>query len=266
MPVRVLWAIAALLAAGVTALLVVDRHGPRDDVSAYIAVVNDTTKSFVSEYAAVRGAYASFSVDPRRARRQLPRLRAASAKLTALRVRVQRIAAPPAARRLRQRLLAYFRQQEAVARELVQINVYSTELARARGPLLAASTRLRQGLRDGRTPAAQADALAGYGRAVDRHVAALRSIEPPPIFAGSLRAQIARLRASSRALDGLRAALLANDRAAVDRAVAELRRAGLASPVSERRAILSYNRHVNRIAALAAAVERERRRLEGELG
>jgi hypothetical protein len=265
--VLVLWTIAALLAAGLTAALLIPRgNTTRSGVAAYIDKVNATGRAFAGDYRGVSKAYQAFTLAPQRSSNQLARLRAAAAKLTKLRVELAAIPAPPAAHGLRKRLIAFYRQQEAVGYELVGITDYVPRLTAAERSLGPASTRMRKALASGRTPAKQAAALGTYGQAVAATVTTLRAIHPPPLFAASHRAQIASLRHSARALANLQHALLTHSRAKVKAAVAALQVAPTAKAATSRAAVLAYNRHVARIHALGAAVERERLRLNRVLG
>jgi hypothetical protein len=264
--VAVLWVLAALVAAGLAAALLVSRGGSaRSGVTAYIAAVNESGRTFARDYRSVSEAYRTFTLAPQRAARQLPRLRAASRRLTRLRIELQRIPAPPAARVLRGRLIAFYRQEEAVAAELVGMTAYVPQLTSAERPLAAASARMRAALAGGKTPEQQAAALGAYVGALTAARRAVRAIDPPPLFAGSHRAQAAHLDASIRSIDGLRRALLTHSRSKVKAAVAGLQTAGVRSPVLLRGPIAAYNRHVRELRRLGAAVERERVRLNGTL-
>ncbi|HEY6053459.1 MAG TPA: hypothetical protein VIU86_05980 [Gaiellaceae bacterium] len=262
----VLWLVVALLAAGITAATMWPRHGKRDDVTAYIRQVNGVSRSFSGRYKAVDKAFRTFSFAPAQSARQLPRVRAAARELTRLRRRIEAVPAPPAAATLRRRLIAFFRQQEAVGWELVAVSGYVPRLAAVERPLAPASTRMRAALKKGSTAKSQAAALRSYADVVDGAAETLSAIHAPPLFATSQSRQVSRLRGSAAAVRRLAAAIAGNDRKAVQKAIDELARTPTASSAAAATAVAAYNRRVDRIRVLARSVELERRRLGEKLG
>jgi len=228
--------------------------------------VNTTGRTFAGDYKGVARAYQLFTLAPDKSAQSLKRLQAAARKLTTLRIELQQIPAPKPARRLRTRLIAFYRQQEAVGYELVGITRYVPELTAAERSLAPASAKMRTTLASATTPEKQAAALAAYGQAVSGTAARLRRIKPPPLFAASHRAQIASLRHSVAALGALQQALRTHDRARVQKAVNGLQSLGSAKTATSRTAVAAYNRHVVQIRRLGAAVEKERLRLNRVLG
>ena len=176
--------------------------------------------------------------------------------------------APEDARVLRARLLAFLRQQESVAQELVAVATYLPELGRAEAPLRAASTRLRTRLAASSTPEAQGAAVQQYAGDLRRVAKSLEQMDPPRLLAPSHGAYIRQLRAYAASSEALQRAIDANDQAAVDAAVGRMETAA-SSPSgtirAQRAAIKEYNQRVVRIRTLGAALEKERRRLEQEL-
>ena len=261
-----LWVVAALAAAALVAALLLSHGSSRKDVTNYIERVNAAGRTFAQSYRGVSNAYRSFTLAPQHSAQQLPRLREAARRLTQLRIELERIPAPPAAQRLRSRLIAFYRQQEAVGRELVGIAAYVPRLLAAERRLGPASTRMRAALAAARTPEQQATALRAYGVALAGAVRSVQAIEPPPLFAASHSAQIGHLERSTRAVVKLQHALLSHSRARVQAAVVGLQSVNGATSGASRAAVAAYNRHVARIRTLGIAVERERRRLEFTLG
>jgi hypothetical protein len=256
-----------VFAAVLTAALLL-RGGPRDDVSEYIQDVNEAQRPFTTRYGSVNRVYEQFSLSPETAAQQLPQLRAALRTLTALRVRIERLDAPTEAETLRVRLIAFFRQQETVAKELVSVAAYLPKLRDAEQPLTAVNRRLRTGLRASSTDA-QAEAVGAYAVELVRAARALAAIDAPRLLNASHDAYIAQLRSYAAASRALRRAIRDGDQAGVDAAAARLRAASTARPGSERAqrdAILAFNERVSRIQRLAGQVERERRRLDEEVG
>ena len=263
--VLALWALAALLAAALTAVLLL-RDSPSDDVSAYIEEVNATQQTFAIRYGSVDRAYREFRLAPAEMEEQLPRLREAARTLADLRARVAAVEAPPEARTLRERLLAFLRQQELVAEELVTVAEYLPKLGASERPVAVASGRLRTALRTAETPDEQASALARYGTTLIRTAKQLEAIEPPPLLAPAHRSYVRQLRAYGRSALALQSGVRARDQAAVDAATRSLDAATASgSQKAQREAIKAYNGRIREIARLGAALERERLRLERDL-
>lgn len=259
--------VAALLAAIVTAALFFQRS-ERDDVTAYIEEVNEVQQASAVRYGAVDRVYREFRLSPAAAAEQLPELRSAARTLTALRVRVDRVEAPEDAETLRLRVIAFFRQQETIAKELVAVAEYLPKLSAAERPLADINRRLRQALARSSSLDTQADAVGAYAVRLSRVARALEALEPPPLLAASHGAYVNQLRSYAAASQALQRAVRDNDQAAVDAAVARLRVASVAPPAAakaQREAIVAFNKRVSRIAALGLAVERERRRLDEQL-
>jgi hypothetical protein len=264
--VLALWGVVALVAAVLVVVLLHDRKGgPRADVSSYIRQVNATSTAFSKNYRTVEKAYSSFALAPQKAAAQEPQLRTAAADLTRLRAGIERVPAPKAAATLRLRLIAFFRQQEAVARELLGVSVYLPRLDAAERGLAPAGARMRVALKAGGKPSEQADALDAYASALDGAAGAVAALEPPQLFRATQALQLQRLRRAARLVRRLAHALSANDRPALEAAGKALGKPAAASDAA-RTAILSYNKRVEKIHRLAAEVVLERRRLDEQLG
>ena len=259
--------IAALLAAGVTAALMY-RGGPRDDVSAYIEEVNEAQEDFSVRYGSIDRTFREFQLSPATAEKQLPKLEEAARMMTALRVKVEALEAPDEAQTLRSRLLAFFRQEEAVANELVEVATYLPSLREAEAPLGAASRRLRARLADAGSIQAQGEAVKGYAGELRAVADTLDAIEAPPLLEPSHRAYVTQLRAYARSSEALQRGIRDNDQEAVNAAVRRMQQAASAPRATfraQRAAIIAYNARVKKIQTLGAALERERLRLEREL-
>ena len=264
-----MWAIAAVFAAGITAALFLrDRDTERDHVAAYIEQVNTTQGRFATRYGSVNRTLQDFKLSAAAAEAQLPQLRTAARTLTDLRLSVERVQAPPEARPLRRRMLAFLRQPESVARELVAVALYLPKLRAAEAPLAAASKRLRTRLAAASEPLDQGVAVREYAADLRRVAKSLDAIDAPPLLAPSHAAYIHQLRAYAASSEALQRGIRANDQAAVDAAVARMETAATAPSGSVRAqatAIKAYNARVVRIRTLGVALERERRRLERDL-
>lgn len=260
-----LWVFVALLAAAVTIAAMWPRTQPRDHVNAYIRQVNAASRSFGSRYKTIEKTFRTLSFAPAGAARQLPQVRASAQQLTLLRRRVEAISPPRQAARLRQRLVAFLRQQEAVAWELESVSVYLPKVTATERPLAPASARMRAALATGKTGTVQGKALRAYAASIDAVAAKLRLLHAPPLFAGTQRLQLANLQRTSGISRRLAAALGHNDRSAVKKAVDELGRTPSGGAAIARAAVKDYDRRVARIRALGHAVEVERQRLAESL-
>jgi hypothetical protein len=264
----VLWIVAALFASALTAALLLQR-GERDDVSAYIQDVSDTQRSFALELGNINRAYEQFQLSPAAVAAQLPRLREAARTMTSLRTRVEQIRAPAQAAELRRRVIAYFRQQERVAWELVTVTAFLPELVAAEKPLTAANAALRKGLQGAGSAPEQAAALRQYARKLEAVAASLRATDAPPLLAPAQRERSRQIDVYASSSRRLASAVASGDRTAFDAANAQLATASSRPSAvlrAQQAAITAYNKRVSRIKELAVAVEQERQRLDRELG
>ncbi|MEP7335258.1 MAG: hypothetical protein ABI717_05695 [Actinomycetota bacterium] len=259
--------IAALLAAGVTAALLY-RGGPRDDVSAYIEQVNESQRAFSTRYGSIDRTFREFRLSSEAAEKQLPQLQEAARTMTQVRLKIERLDAPKEAVTLRSRLLAFLRQEEAVANELVDVARYMPKLRDAEAPLAAASRRLRAALRGGASIEAQGAAVKRYAAELRAVAAKLDEVAAPPLLEPSRRSYAVQLREYASASEALQRGIRTNDQLAVDNAVRRMQQAASSPPGTfraQQEAIKAYNERVKKIRALAVAVEKERQRLEREL-
>jgi hypothetical protein len=257
-----LWGVVTLIGVVLIILLMHEPKAPRNDVAAYITRLNTLSLSFAHDYKSIETAYRTFALAPKQPAIQEKRLKAAAAQLTALRVEIAHIQAPPQARVLKQRLIAFFRQQEAVSRELIGVSTYIPRLVAAERVLAPAGQKMGAALKTGASAAKQAAALGVYATALEHAADSIAAIKPPRLFRTSHADQVRRLRRSSLLTRRLSVALAANDKPALERAVKQLGAGSSASTGAARTAILSYNARVGKIRRLAASVERERSRLD----
>lgn len=263
-----LWVVAGLFAASLTAVLLL-RRDERDEVSAYIRQVNDEQQSFAVRFGSINQAYEQFRLSPSSVREQLPRLLRAARLLTSTRRDVAAIAPPTAAQGLRRRLIELLSAQEAVAYELVGVVAYLPKLEAAERPVARANARLAASLRGAETVEEQGVAVGRYARTLRLTADRLETIDPPPLLAPSHRAYVAQLRRYGRSATSLQRAVASGDNDAIAAAGTKLREASAApsgTSRAQRRAIQAYNERIAAIRSLANAVERERLRLDAELG
>lgn len=262
---RALWVVAALIAAALTGVWFIPHHTARDSVTEYIKRANATGTAFAKQYKDVSTAYRFFKVAPSAQAERAARLRLAAQHLTDLRVRLEQIPAPPEARTLRLRLVAFYRKQEQVAHEVLEITTYFPKLLTAEAPLRAAATQMRTSLAKVKKPKAQAAVLTVYAAAIGQTIDRIRATHAPALLAAAERAEAERLTKTKDAVRGVAAALRAHNRVALKKAVASLAVSNTAASAAARAAIVSYDKHIAEIRTLAARVEKERLRLERTL-
>lgn len=253
-----------MLAAALTGLWLIPHDSTRDKVAQYIEQANETGRQFAAQYSGVEAAYRTFATSPGK-RPSTAKLRVAAKRLTELRIELAAIPAPPKAQTLRRRLIAFYRGQEKVAYELVGVTEYFPKLVTAEQPLKGAADTMRKGVGAAHTPTAQAAALGTYAASIERTAAHIEALDQPALFTQARRLEVARLRKTERSIRDVRAALLANDRTALNIAVRKLSVSNNASALATRAAVVAYNKHVSQISKLGAAVELERRRLDRTL-
>ena len=239
-----------------------------DEVAAYIDEVNAAQQQFSVRYGTIDRTFREFRLSSEAAADDLPKLEEAAQTLTELRLRIERIEAPEQAETLRSRLLAFFRQQEAVANELVDVATYLPKLRQAEAPLAAAGRRLRAALGTGPSTEAQGEAVKRYAVELRAVAESLGDVAAPPLLEPSRRAYVSQLRAYASSSEALQRGIRDNDQVAVDRAVRRMQQAASAPPGTfraQRAAIKAYNERVRKVRTLAVALERERQRLEREL-
>jgi hypothetical protein len=244
------------------------RGGSHDEVAAYIDEVNAAQQEFSVRYGSIDRTFREFRISSDAGEQDLPKLEEAAQTLTEVRLRVERIDAPEQAQALRSRLVAYFRQQEAVANELVDVVAYLPKLRRAEAPLTAGSRRLRAALASSPSTEAQGEAVKRYASELRAVANSLDDVAAPPLLEPSRHAYVSQLRAYASSSEALQRGIRDRDQAAVDRAVRRMQLAAEAPPGTfraQRAAIIAYNERVKRINALGLALERERQRLEREL-
>jgi len=234
-------------------------------VNDYVAQVNAASRAFAADYRTIDTAFRRFSFAPAQAEKQLPEVRSAARELTRLRTRIAAVPAPEQAAELRRRVIAFFRQQEAVGWELVAVSGYVPRLTRAEATLDPAGRRMRAALKASTSAAAQAEALRTYARSMRRTASLLDAIRAPQLFAASHEAQIERLRATAARISRLAGALEGSDRDAVAKALRALGTGTSGSADAAREAVRAYNRRIERIRTLAEQLERERLRLSETL-
>jgi hypothetical protein len=268
----------------------------RKAVAAYINEVNALQNHMHAPLARVMLAYSSFG----RGRTAGPSpgaLAAAAVTLTRLDRRLTRLACPPEARPLRQRLTALVDREVSITREVQRLSAFSPQYLAALRRLHTASLKLDSTLKTISVPAphvlrgtkqavaratrefqakaqraaaAQADAVDAYDDAVTGVLDRVLRLRPPPALRPAYRAQVAALREVTTSGAALAAQLRSAKRAQIN---ALSRRFSLASrsagTIAVQRAqiaaIRAYNKRARQVGTAAGAVQAEIARLERDL-
>ena len=249
-------ALATILA---TTLLFQRRE--RDDVSVYLRQVNDVQASFALRYARVDPAYRRLESSPDSISDQLPELRRTVHTLTVLRERAEGLAAPNAALELRRRLIAYFREQELIAQELVKVTAFVGEIQQTERSITRAGGVLRGRLGSAAGAKDQAAAAATYAKRLETEAEQLAQLAAPPVVASAQREHVQSLRAQAVAVRQL------VDAGELEATVREIGATSLAftsdtTARTQRQATRSYETRSSRALQLQEQFVREQRSLE----
>ena len=240
----------------------------RDRVNSYIADSNAVQKRAEPELARANRAYMALArgrFDPARTPVALAR---AETAIRRTRTQLARIEPPAPAERLHRELLHAYDLNAALAGETARLGHYLPAAGEALEPLEGANRRLRRGLAV-EDPDAQARALGAYSEALRRLQGALRRLEAPPVLEQTQTAQIARFGATRRLALSLRDAVATRDARRVATLLRRFRRVGERGARDgdfDASALRAYGRRYERVRGALADVERERLRLEQELG
>ncbi len=250
--------LAALLASGCGGT------SKREQVERYVERVNAVQADAAPAFQQANRSYG------RMVRRRLgdtsvvPKLVAAEKAVRRTGERLADIRAPRPARRLRAQLLRVYRLNAGLAHETVLLAEYVPARRKILERVARANRRMARALEDAAEPDAQAATFARYGARMDRAVAALERLRPPPLSAAAHRQQLRRLRASRRLAGALRRAVLARDPARTARLVIafqEVGRVRAGERTLQQRELVAYEERRRAIARAIATARRERARL-----
>lgn len=296
-------ALGIAAAAAVTAAVVValpKRHHvtERDKVAAYIGAVNTIQNDDLHRpLTRLTLAYAHFSRAGALGHREVAQLQAGRTTLLRVRRRIAALPAPPAAARLRARLLRLVAADAAVTGEVAELAAFLPRFDRMLRRVSAADARLAQDLKkvkapvshalhgtkkqiaaaqavfaaeSSRTAAAQADIVDTYDASLADTAKALRTLHPPAPFAPAYRAQLRAIDATTVAGSRLSTELRKAQRPNVttlSRAFATASRVArsLTAQRAEISALRAYNARVRSIGTATAAVQREVTKLQQTL-
>ena len=242
----------------------------RDAVDAYVREANTVQNGLRRPLIDVAHATREFGTSASDLEKERPRLVTATRTLATLQRRLERLDPPPDARRLHRLLLRLVSTERALTEELRRVVVVLPELDVASRPVAAAGKRLQTELGAAKTGPAQAAALERYRAALAVPLGKVRAVEAPPLLEPLRATQIATLVRLRRTAAELAVALRTRRGGDVTRLVADFQAAArtpetLAAQRARIAAIEAYNKRVEGVAKLAAAVQRERDRLDRDL-
>jgi hypothetical protein len=241
----------------------------RDQVEAYIQSVSAVQQRTNPAMVRANKTYAAFARGQLGTSSRTAQLVRAQKSIRAVRAQVAGLHPPATARTLHARLLGYYDASADLAYETTLLGTYEPAAQAALRPLPRLNKRLQRDLAAGTKAGDQVTALSRYNRGLDRVLTGLRRLHPPPILLAAHNDQIARL-AKTRALAGrLATALRKQDAPAIAKLLLRFRQAGASGGGDVQRlsaaAVRAYEGRLRGLNKRAAAVERERRRLEQTL-
>lgn len=241
----------------------------RDRVGAYIDEVNAVQRRAQPAFERADDMYRRFSerkLSPIAATHELGEAQRA---LATTRRQLAVLIPPAAAAVLHRRMLRVFDLNVAMAREATQLARYLPAASDALEPMGKISARLRRRLAATSSPERQTRALQRYAEDLSGRLLVLRKLRPPPILAPSHRAQIRRLSAARTLSHRLRAALRARDSQRVARLLLRFRalnRDRSQERIVSDRAVRAYRDRLRALTTATQDAQRERNRLERDLG
>ena len=251
-------------------------HGPHAQISAYLTRVQGVEKNMAGALQQVSTANQTFA-RAQKSSRVVPEHDLATSERT-LRTLSQRIASvkpPPEAEHLRALLLQLVDQEIELAHEVRQLASFVPRYQTALTPLGPASSRLKTELSatakgkaaTKRLDVAKADELDAYAVTLASVTAAVRTLDPPPVWEPTYAQQLSSLTAMRGSALALAAAIRTNKVAAIAPLLhqfdaAAVSNQSVAAQKHEIAAVKAYDARVNALIRLARRVERERQRLE----
>jgi hypothetical protein len=243
----------------------------RDAVAAYIDDANAIQRELRVPITGAARVYADFSSGDADLAEVRPRLARSRSLFRTLERRLARLQPPPDARRLHSLLLGLVGAQAEIAREIEGVAGFVPRFEQHRNPLRSAERRLRTALAASRSADADAAALNRYGRDVGAVLRGLAALQPPAVVAAAYQAQVETLAKVRREAAALAKAIRDGNVEVLPTRFRQLAGAArgsqsLAAQRSHIAAVKLYNRRISTLSRLERAVNRERSRLQRELG
>ena len=240
----------------------------RKRVEQYIEQVSAVQQRTNASMVRANQTYAGFARGQMRNAAGRKRLVMAEKSIRAARDQLAALRPPADARTLHTRLLHYYDDSADLAYETTLLARYEPAAQSALRSLPRLNRRLRSDLAAGKARD-QVSALGAYTRGLDGVLRRLRALHPPPILLAAHNDQVARVARTRRLAGELRSALRVQNAPAIAKLLQRFRQAGgKSSPDVQRlsgQAVQAYDKRLRVLLTDAAAVERERRRLDANL-
>jgi len=245
-----------------------DKDKRRDAVNDYLGRVERIQQRYEPSFRLANQAYRDFA-KAKPSPRQLERLRGAEVSILAAREALKQMKPPSDARKLHSELLHLYDLNVALGLEVVTLQQFLPGVRNVLGSLGRVNKTYRDDLSSSSTTGAQADALDGYGDAVQRIVRRFRRLASPPALRPWHRAQLARLQQIVDTGRNLATALRVGDGNAAKALVERFRFLLARQPnVSQAQhdAVKAYDNRLVGITKLQGKIAAEHQRLQNLLG
>jgi hypothetical protein len=251
-------------------------HGTHAAISTYLTRVQRLETDMAGALQQVSTANQAFARSQQKlAPARMRDLATSERTLRTLKQRIALVKPPEEAKHLSAMLVQLVGQEVVLAREVRQLALFLPRYQAALRPLQPASSALKAQLSatakgKAATKAldvAKADQLAAFARTLDSVIAAIRPLDPPPVWQPTYAQQLASLTQMRGSALALAAAVRANNGAVIPRLLerfdaAAVSNQSVASQKREIAAVKAYNARINAVYRLAQRVQRERTRLE----
>jgi hypothetical protein len=259
---------AAGIAMGVLVLAGCGGGGERSDVNQYFGQVTAVQRELLPQLARVNRAYQRFSVGGRVRPQELREVAGAVPTIALLQRRVAALRPPTAARAIHADLIRLLALEQTTAVELRDTLAYLRAAPRTLAPVRPAYAALRRGFRAAHGARSQARALAAYAFAIRAVKTRFERLRASALLQPSFRAQLTALDRQQTSAAALAAALLQGRQAPITAQARRFRNAAVLPSQSDAQAVAIrvYDARVRQIGRTAAAISRERQRLQRKLG
>lgn len=240
----------------------------RDRVEAYLEDANRIQRRSVPAFKRSNEVYRLFATNKLRPSAAARRLGNAERAIRRTRRRLAALDPPGETKELHRRLLRVYDLNASLARETTQLGRYLSTATDALRPIRRINRTLGAELEGSSDPNAQADALGRFAAGLERPIARLRRLDPPPVLETTDRARLKRLAATRSLASRLRSAIVERDSKRVARLLLRFRRvtgAGRSEAPFNAHDLRAYNERYLAISRAAGAVQRERARIERSL-
>lgn len=243
------------------------KDGDRRAVDDYIRAIASVQADAAPSLAKANATYGAFLRGKLSGAARKRRLGQAERSIRTARSNLAAIQAPAAAARLRRLMLGYYDKSADLAYETRLLGAYEPAAQAALRPRAALNRNLQKSLRAARGGAAQAKVLGRFADGLESTLVRMRRLHPPPLLLATHVAEVQRLNGTRRLALELRGALQRQDARAVARLLIRFRKLSSGTaPSLTQSAVDAYEQRYRGLTMQAAAVEKERRRLEDTLG